>query len=174
MASEADIKKAYQEAMFGMARLNKTAAKLMHRFNAHAATDVTGFGLLGHAKNLAGNQKAKVSFIIESLPIYMHMTAVAKASPINFKLLNGYSAETSGKICHMLTITIFTINIPISNYHFIYDFTGGLLIAMTQEDAESFCKAFQKEDGHSAWIIGKVVKGTRDAVVVDNVNIIEV
>lgn len=146
VVSESDVKKAYQEAMFGMARLNKTAAKLMHKFNAHAATDVTGFGMLGHAKNLAANQKAEVSFVIESLPIYAHMAAVAKASPINFKLLDGYSAETS----------------------------GGLLIAMTHEDAMSFCEAFQKEDGHSAWIIGKVVKGTRDATVDNNANIIEV
>ena len=83
--------------MFGMARLNRTAAKLMHKFHAHAATDVTGFGILGHARNLATNQKAEVSFIIESLPIYAHMVAVAKASPINFKLLDGYSAETSGE-----------------------------------------------------------------------------
>lgn len=82
--------------MFGMARLNKSAAKLMHKFNAHAATDVTGFGMLGHAKNLAANQKAEVSFIIESLPIYRNMVTVAKASPINFKLLHGYSSETSG------------------------------------------------------------------------------
>ena len=97
VVSENDVKKAYQQAMFGMARLNKTAAKLMHKFNAHAATDVTGFGILGHAENLAANQKAEVSFVIESLPIYTHMTAVAKASPINFKLLDGYSAETSGR-----------------------------------------------------------------------------
>ena len=83
--------------MFGMARLNKTAAKLMHKYNAHAATDITGFGILGHAKNLAANQKAEVSFMIDRLPIYTHMSAVAKASPINFKLFDGYSAETSGK-----------------------------------------------------------------------------
>ena len=51
---------------------------------------------------------------------------------------------------------------------------GGLLIAMTQEDAVSFCEAFQKDDGHSAWIIGKVVKGPRDATIANNVNIIEV
>lgn len=82
--------------MFGMAHLNKTGAKLMHRFNAHAATDVTGFGILGHAKNLAANQKEEVSFVLESLPILANMTAVAKASPINFKLFDGYSAETSG------------------------------------------------------------------------------
>ena len=90
------MKKAYKRAMFGMAHLNKTGAKLMHKFNAHAATDVTGFGILGHAKNLVENQKAEVSFVIDSLPIYTNMAAVAKASPINFKLLDGYSAETSG------------------------------------------------------------------------------
>ena len=40
---------------------------------AHGATDVTGFGLLGHAKNLASAQKAAVSFKIHSLPgIYVH------------------------------------------------------------------------------------------------------
>ena len=30
-----------------MARLNRNGAKLMHKYQAHAATDVTGFGLLG-------------------------------------------------------------------------------------------------------------------------------
>lgn len=35
---------------------------------AHGATDVTGFGLLGHAQNLASAQKASVSFRIHTLP----------------------------------------------------------------------------------------------------------
>ena len=35
---------------------------------AHGATDVTGFGLLGHAQNLASAQEAAVSFNIHSLP----------------------------------------------------------------------------------------------------------
>ena len=35
---------------------------------AHGATDVTGFGILGHARNLAGSQKAAVSFKIHTLP----------------------------------------------------------------------------------------------------------
>lgn len=34
----------------------------------HAATDVTGFGILGHASNLAKAQKADVAFKIHSLP----------------------------------------------------------------------------------------------------------
>ena len=32
-----------------MSSLNLQAAKLMHKYEAHGATDVTGFGILGHA-----------------------------------------------------------------------------------------------------------------------------
>jgi selenide,water dikinase len=32
-----------------MAYLNKNAAKLMKKYKSHGATDITGFGILGHA-----------------------------------------------------------------------------------------------------------------------------
>merc|ERR1719222_714032 len=68
VVSEEDVRKAYQRAMDSMARLNRTASRLMHKYNAHAATDITGFGLLGHAQALARNQKAEVGFVIHNLP----------------------------------------------------------------------------------------------------------
>ena len=40
--SKEEARKAYQRAMDSMARLNRTAARLMHKYNAHGATDVTG------------------------------------------------------------------------------------------------------------------------------------
>ncbi|NWI61757.1 SPS2 dikinase, partial [Calyptomena viridis] len=48
-----EVELAYQEAVCSMATLNRTAAGLMRAFGAHAATDVTGFGLVGHARALA-------------------------------------------------------------------------------------------------------------------------
>lgn len=42
VVSEEDVRKAYQRAMDSMARLNKGGARLMHKYNAHGATDVTG------------------------------------------------------------------------------------------------------------------------------------
>ena len=70
----------------------------MHKYNAHGATDVTGFGLLGHATNLARVQKNEVGFVIHNLPIIAKMAAVSKACGNMFGLLQGHSAETSGKL----------------------------------------------------------------------------
>jgi selenide,water dikinase len=72
----------------------------MHKYNAHGATDVTGFGLLGHAQNLARHQKNEVSFVIHNLPVIAKMAAVAKACGNMFQLLQGHSAETSGMQIH--------------------------------------------------------------------------
>jgi len=140
------VEKAYEDAMFSMARLNKNGAHLMHKYNAHAATDVTGFGLLGHACNLVEAQREDVSFRIHSLPILKHMRDVFLACEINFKLLEGYSAETS----------------------------GGLLVCLPRDNAKSFCQDLEKLDGQPSWIIGDVVKGEKKASIIEDVNIIEV
>lgn len=143
------VEEAYTSAMYSMARLNRTAAKLMHTHGAHAATDVTGFGLIGHARNLASTQKAPVSFKIHSLPVLDHMYSVATVMAergLDFKLKNGLSAETS----------------------------GGLLICMPKENAVAFCEEIQKIDGVPAWVIGDVVKGDRTADIIAEVNIVDV
>jgi selenide,water dikinase len=129
--SENEVEVAYQAAVELMSRLNRTAAILMHKYKAHAATDVTGFGLLGHGNNLAGNQKANVDFVIDVLPIINKMEDVEKEIGW-FRLLRGYSAETS----------------------------GGLLVALPKENAEAFIKELVEIDQKPAWIIGRVVKAS--------------
>lgn len=146
VVSEDDVRKAYQRAMFSMARLNRIGARLMHKYNAHGATDITGFGLLGHAQNLARIQKNEVGFVIHNLPIIAKMAAVSKACGNMFGLLQGHSAETS----------------------------GGLLIALPREQAAAFCKDIEKQEGYQAWIIGIVEKGNRTARVIDKPRVIEV
>ena len=71
-----EVKQAYRETTLAMARLNLTGAKLMHKYNARAATDVTGFGILGHAKNLAENQIKPVSFTLHTLPILKNKAVI--------------------------------------------------------------------------------------------------
>jgi selenide,water dikinase len=146
VVSEDDVRKAYQRAMFSMARLNRVAARLMHKYNAHGATDITGFGILGHANNLARIQKNEVGFVIHNLPVIAKMAAVSKACGNMFGLLQGHSAETS----------------------------GGLLIALPREQAAAFCKDIEKQEGYQAWIIGIVEKGNRTARIIDKPRVIEV
>merc|ERR1712121_86423 len=68
VVSEDDVRKAYQRAMFSMARLN----------------------------SLAKVQKNEVGFVIHNLPIIAKMAAISKACGQLFGLLQGTSAETSG------------------------------------------------------------------------------
>jgi len=144
--SEEEAMRANDMAMRSMARLNKTGAQLMHKYHAHGATDVTGFGYLGHANNLAFHQHAKVDFVLDVLPIIKGMKEVDAELRGMFSLLKGFSAETS----------------------------GGLLVCLPGIEAEGFCKEIEAIDGQPAWIVGRVVEGENKARIADDATVIEV
>nr|XP_045223376.1 selenide, water dikinase 1-like [Macaca fascicularis] len=147
--TQEDIELAYQEAMMNMARLNRTAAGLMHTFNAHVATDITGFGIWGHTQNLAKQQRNEGSFVIHNLPVLAKMAVVSKACRNMFGLMHGTCPET----------------------------TGSLLICLPRQQAARFCaeiKSPKYGEGHQAWIIGIVEKGNCTASIIDKPGIIEV
>ena len=62
---------------------------------------MTGFGILGHAENLAAAQRNEVDLIIDRLPVIEHMEQKIEGMP-DFKVREGYSAETSGGIFAMV------------------------------------------------------------------------
>ena len=57
------------EAIQIMSRLNRQAAEIMQEFDVHACTDVTGFGLLGHLKEVAVASKASARIYVSKVPI---------------------------------------------------------------------------------------------------------
>merc|ERR1719209_1856764 len=118
----------------------------MHKHKAGAATDVTGFGILGHAANLASNQKESVDMVLHTLPIIKGMVGIAKTMGNMFQLLQGYSAETS----------------------------GGLLMSISADGAKAFADEILAIEGQPAWVIGTVETGSRAARIVDSPTIIEV
>lgn len=144
--SHQEVMKAYNRSLDMMGRLNLGAARLMHKYSAHAATAIGGFGLLGHAMALARCQKSEVSFVIHNLPVIAKMAAVAKAKGNMFQLTQGLACEMS----------------------------GGLLICLPREQAASFCKDIEALEGNQAWIIGIVEKGDRSARIIDKPRVIEV
>jgi selenide,water dikinase len=79
-----EAKNSYYLSMESMSHLNKNTAKLMKKYNCHGATDITGFGLLGHAQNLANVQREELDIVIHSLPIIDKMDVINK-NILNFK-----------------------------------------------------------------------------------------
>lgn len=143
-----EVDEAYSSAMLSMSTLNRYGAVLMHKYKAHGATDVTGFGILGHASNLASNQIAKVSFKIDTLPILKNMNVI-NSNVYDFGLMKGTSAETS----------------------------GGLLIALPRNSAESFIQDLKEKLGLNwGWIVGEVVaeSDANKAFIVENPKVINV
>ena len=57
------------EAIGWMTTLNRAAAELMCRCNASAATDVTGFGLIGHASEMARGAGVTIRLMLSSIPL---------------------------------------------------------------------------------------------------------
>jgi selenide,water dikinase len=49
LVTEEEAKEAYYLAMESMAHLNRNTAKLMKKYKSNGGTDITGFGLMGHA-----------------------------------------------------------------------------------------------------------------------------
>ncbi|EFA75276.1 selenide water dikinase [Heterostelium album PN500] len=134
-----------------MARLNRIGARLMRKYGAHAATDVTGFGIAGHSDNLAKSQLQPVVFEIHTLPIIEHMKKIDVHLNNNWNLCRGLSAETS----------------------------GGLLIAMPEDKAREFVKEIEEIEHQPAWIIGRVLASDKPvtenrSVVIDNPTILEI
>ncbi|KAH8246766.1 hypothetical protein KR038_008649 [Drosophila bunnanda] len=145
-----DIKETFEIAVKSMTYLNKNAALLMHKYQAHCATDVTGFGLLGHAKNLAEYQKEKVLFKVEKLPIIKNVLKFSSLIGQSTKFRSGRSVETS----------------------------GGLLMCLPPDSANQFCQEFDQvtNGAQKSFKIGYVVQSENesDAVLCDNVEYIEV
>lgn len=58
-----------QHAIEWMTTLNEAAASAMLAAGAHAATDITGYGLLGHAREMAVASNARITIDSEAVPV---------------------------------------------------------------------------------------------------------
>jgi selenide,water dikinase len=79
-------------AIKAMTTSNKPVAEVMQRVPVHAATDITGFGLKGHAGNMA--VLGKVDVVVDQLPVFKGTPILADL--LGFPLLQGEGKETAG------------------------------------------------------------------------------
>jgi selenide,water dikinase len=118
-----------QAAIYSMLQLNRTACEYMMLFNAHACTDVTGFGLIGHAREVAVASGTTLEFEAEHIRFLPGAVEYARQGAIPGGLKN--NREFASPCVGIAT------DLPPEIELLLYDpqTSGGLLIAMTESDA---------------------------------------
>ncbi|GAC1346558.1 MAG: selenide, water dikinase SelD [Ktedonobacteraceae bacterium] len=71
-----------QAAIASMMQLNRKASQALRRTGVHAVTDITGFGLLGHAWEMASQSLAGMRFDYDALPLLPNARHYAEAGHI--------------------------------------------------------------------------------------------
>lgn len=143
-----------------MASLNKRASEIMQEVGVNACTDVTGFGLLGHAfEMIEGTGKGMVinASDIPILPEALNFTKMG--------LIPGGTYRNKE-----FRINKVDIDTKISPYiiDILFDpqTSGGLLIAVPEERAGELVKRLKKEGIEDVAIIGEVMEDSQERILV--------
>lgn len=146
MASEEEI----EEAVRTMTTLNKYARDTAAKFKVHSCTDITGFGIAGHAMEMARGSKKTLILYTQKLPVlngvkeYAQMGLIPAGAYRNREYLEeDVHSHISGSWLEDL----------------VYDpqTSGGLLLAVSRQDAPGLLESLQRLSLPSA-AIGEVTE----------------
>lgn len=134
-----------------MATLNKVAAETLTEFQPHAVTDVTGFGLMGHGSEMARGSGVSFEISISKVPVLEGALELAKQGVVPGGSKSNHSwlkddvvyeeilPEEQLVLCDAIT-------------------SGGLLIAISEEEAKMYVDRLQSKGVAAASIVGKVTE----------------
>ena len=143
-------------AIASMIQLNDVASKVARQFNAHAATDITGFGLAGHGREMADASGVTLQIELASLPILPGAIDAAKAGHVT--RANGATREfLKSKMQFAETADRF-----LQQFLFDPQTSGGLLIAVDAEQADDCVSALHQGNIKAATKVGSVVERQGD------------
>ena len=131
-----------------MAELNKTAAEELSGLSPNAVTDVTGFGLLGHAYEMATGSNVSIQIDYNNVPILPGTVELAEQGyiPGGSKANHRWIAE-SVKYENLTELEQFILCDAVTS--------GGLLISLPEHEAIEYVSRMNGK-GKSAHIIGHV------------------
>ena len=133
-----------------MLMLNDKASLLTREF-ASACTDVTGFGLLGHAYNIARRSKVRLYIDFSKVPIYEESTRFVKENVYPKGAMDNYNFVRDYLMVEGLEPwELLVLSDPVTS--------GGLLFSFPRERLQDLEKKAQ-ELGIKLWIIGGVEEG---------------
>jgi selenide,water dikinase len=133
-----------------MASLNYLPSKIMRKYNVSSCTDITGFGLMGHALECT-NELVTFSINSSSVPIVYESIELA-----NNDIVPGGTKRNIKYVEEKIT---YMPNLPLYCKTLLCDAqtSGGLLIAMDEKDAIEYVKEVEELSFGYASIIGNVI-----------------
>jgi len=141
---------ALDEASRVMAALNRPAVEAMEGFEIHAATDVTGYGLLGHAHEMMEASSTTGEFWVEEMPLLSEARRLAArgiapdGSRVNVRNLRPRSDVEAG-----VTDEDFLLLCDAQT-------SGGLLVALADEEAAGYAVRCRERGAQQAAVVGRV------------------
>lgn len=149
-ASELDV----NTAVASMKQLNRQAAEAAQLASATAVTDITGFGLLGHAYEMAAQAGAQFRFQLERLPwlpgaiTYGEMGAFPGGMGNNMHFFAEH-VQFGGNVSRLMQDMLFT---P--------ETSGGLLVSLSSSEVGRFLAVCP-----TAMVVGDVLRGPGSVLV---------
>jgi selenide,water dikinase len=139
-----------------MAQLNHKGSLIAREFDVSACTDITGFGLAGHALEMA-SKNVSLEFDFNSIPIFNESIELASMGIIPGGTYNN-RAYVSDKV---------EVKKDFENEIFFYDAqtSGGLLISVSQEDAPKLLDRLKNEGYEKSSIIANVKEKQQNSLI---------
>ena len=141
-----------RQAVDNMLTLNRKAARLMRQVGIHAATDITGFGFLGHSAEVAEKSGVGLRFFVDRLPFLDGALEYADGW-----LFPGGACRN--RDFYMPGIRFGPgVSEEMQMLLFTPETSGGLLISLASEEWERLQMLFEAEH-QPHWVVGEVVEG---------------
>ena len=143
-----------------IAALNGPALEAARQFDVHAATDITGFGLLGHCLEMARASATRMHLSYRSLPFHPHAAAMYRrgettgSNPANRKAVDG-SWELRLKLSAAEEELLFDPQT-----------SGGLLLSVPDAQADELVRSLRAGGVGDAARIAEVLSGEPASVIV--------
>jgi len=149
-----------REVLPTIATLNGTAMETALKFELHACTDVTGFGILGHLLEIAQGCNSEVRVNFSKLPLY----------PFALDMYNkGESTGSNKANREMVQRQPLAINCALTTAEeeLLFDpqTSGGLLLSVPAAQADPLIEALRQAGVQTAEKIGEISSGTTGLVV---------
>ncbi|KAB2711296.1 selenide, water dikinase SelD [Brucella intermedia] len=140
----------YDEMMASVTLLNRVGAELGKDDAVHAVTDVTGFGILGHALEMARGSNAGIALDYSALPFLNQAEHLAQAG-----FVTGASTRNWASYGHGVQLPD---DYPLWKQQLLTDpqTSGGLLVSCAPQEAERLLNGIRAAGYPSARIVGKV------------------